>query len=135
MGARRAQIIELGGGEIGLSVSYDDRDEAKALGGYQWDAGRRCWRFPASRRAECQRVADRLNGRSSSSSSSSSSPPPPRQQPSGGLYEALRTLFAQLPPQTHKTALSGLRKALHPDTGGDVAAMQALNRVAEEMKR
>lgn len=151
--ARRARVIDLGAGllgpEVGLAVDYDDRYDAKDLGGYRWDAERKLWRFPASRRPECQRVANELNARNgypvteeersaAGQQKRAGDRKPPPQPPRGGrqpanLSDAIVAMFRLLPPSTHPAVLAKLRLALHPDTGGDTTAMQALNQATKEL--
>lgn len=152
--ARRARVVDLGPDgplglelEVGLFVDYDDRQEAKDLGGYRWDAERKCWRFAASRRAECQRLANALNARNGHTVTAeeraaagrqqrSKQPPPRRPMPGQprDLAAAIAAMFALLPATTHRSVLANLRRALHPDTGGDTAAMQALNEATKELR-
>jgi hypothetical protein len=141
---RRARVVDLGPdvfglAEVGLIVDYEDRHEAKALGGYTWDAERKLWRFPASLRIDCQRIANRLNrehGFSVSAEEEQAAKRPTRTVDGKprDLSAAIVAMFALLPPTVRRSTLAGLRRALHPDTGGDTVAMQALNDATSQLE-
>jgi DnaJ-domain-containing protein 1 len=65
-----------------------------------------------------------------------SQPPPPRQPKRTGIdpYAALH-LLPTAPPSVVKAAYRALATAHHPDKGGDVVAMQNINRAYAQLTR
>lgn len=114
---RPATFRNLGDGEVGLWVAYEDRHQAKALPGARWDPGLKCWRIARRFEDDVQRLVDRLNG-----------------VIDGPLEEALETMFVRLPVELRAGTWKALQKVWHPDAGGNARASQALNMAWERVK-
>lgn len=60
-------------------------------------------------------------------------PPPAGTSTALGLERATEAYLASLPARLREPAFKALLRVLHPDTGGDTKAMQALNLAREQM--
>lgn len=87
---RPATFRNLGDGDIGVWIAYEDKDHAKALPAARWDPGLKCWRVPVRFEEDAQRLVDRLNGTID-----------------GPLEDALETMFSRV--QTHSMRPRGKR--------------------------
>jgi hypothetical protein len=114
---RSASCRNLGDGDIGVWVHYDDRELAKALPGRRWDKHLKCWRVSTMFRAEAEALINQLNGGIDQH-----------------LVDALATMFQALPASLRGTTYKSLIKIWHPDVGGDTPAMQALTAAWERMQ-
>ncbi len=114
---RQATVRNLGDGRIGIWVAYDDRAEAKALPGARWNPSLKCWHVAAIFEADAAALVARLNRRLNDASDSDVET----------LTAVLVALFAALPDHLRQSAHRSLAQVLHPDRGGDNAAMSALN--------
>ena len=111
------------GGNARIYSPFAAKDSVKALPGAHWDSGQRCWVIPAS---YVHLAADelRLAGyRVTVKDQSQSRPPTPD---SIRVNEPWEAMFLATPRPLREKAYKALARVLHPDTGGDTAAMQAL---------
>lgn len=108
-------------GEVWLSFPYDPEaiEALRAIGGCHWNRPERVWQAPLHRRAEIvgaflalRYLVEDLTG-------------PPAGDPDDEPFERF---LRELPDGLRKPAFHALSKTLHPDVGGDLAAMQALTR-------
>ncbi len=111
---------DLGDGDLGVWVSYDDRRHAKALPGARWDKHLKCWRIVKMFSGEADALCHRLNGTR------------PKTKRQVELDETLTRLFSAVPQELRKATYKALSTAWHPDRGGDTATMQTLNRAWSE---
>lgn len=119
--ARPAAVRDLGDGYLGVWVSYDDRELAKALPGARWDKNLKCWRVSIYFRADAQSLVTALDMKRTSTSVVS-------------VTTMLRELFAALPTHLQRASYRALAKAWHPDHGGDHGLMQQLNGAYEALR-
>ncbi len=114
---RQATVRDLGDGRVGIWVAYEDREEAKALPGARWNPSLKCWHVAAIFTADAEALVKRLNRRFEHTSSTDVE----------SLTTVLVALFAALPDHLRRNVHRALARALHPDQGGDAAAMRSLN--------
>ncbi len=114
---RPASTRNLGDGDLGLWVAYEERHAAKALPGTRWDPSLKCWRIRIELAAEAEALIRRLNGGTDVV-----------------LAEAFATVFARLPQPLRQPAYRALAKVLHPDAGGDDVAAKALTQAWAEVQ-
>ena len=80
------------------------------------DPSLKCWRVRDQFAADAQRLVDTINGGADAQ-----------------VVAAFRVIFAKVPTELRDRVHRALVKALHPDAGGDEAAMKALG-VYEDVK-
>ncbi len=114
---RPATFRNLGDGDIGLWVAFEDKDHAKAMPAARWDPGLKCWRVPFRFAEDVQRLVDRLNG-----------------VVDGPLEDALEIVFSRIPAEIRAATWKALQRVWHPDAGGNGRASQALNQVWQRLK-
>ena len=114
---RPATFRNLGDGDVGLWIAYEDRQQAKALPGARWDPGLKCWRIARRFEDDVQRLVDRLNG-----------------VIDGPLEDALETMFSRIPEPLRASTWKALLRVWHPDAGGNNRISQALNQTWERIK-
>lgn len=131
--SRIAEIIDDGGPRLRLRTQFDRAfvDEFKAsLPPWRrsWDQDGKFWSFD---RDQVDRVCSllRAHGYRYRVSGSGAEPAPWNR---AGWAE---TMFAALPAELHTAVYRALAHVLHPDRGGDAAAMQALNDARRASKR
>lgn len=107
---RLARWKWLGDGEVGIWAPYAAKDRCKALPGAHWDPSMRCWRVPEQWQGEVTRLVETLNG-----------------GVDAHLVEAFIIILGVLDPDLARRVHRKLAGVLHPDAGGDLAAMTALN--------
>jgi hypothetical protein len=122
---RPATWRHLGDGDVGLWVAYDDRLHAKAIPTARWDQHLKCWRVRRAFQHEAQHLVELLNERNGITHAAA---------PATGIVaitDAFVALFKVLPADLRRPTHRALARALHPDMGGDVEVMKALNRAME----
>lgn len=118
MSQRSATTRDLGDGDVGLWLPYEDRHRAKRIPGARWDANLKAWRIPRPLAAEARASAAAANGDNELS-----------------VKHALTALFYATPKQIWQCTYKALAKEWHPDTGGDLEAMQALTAAWDEVSK
>lgn len=114
---RPATFRNLGDGDVGLWVAFEDKDQAKAMPAARWDPGLKCWRVPFRFAEDVQHLVDRLNG-----------------VIDGPLEDALETMFSRIPVELRAATWKSILKVWHPDAGGNTRIAQALGQVWERIK-
>jgi hypothetical protein len=116
----KAAVRQISVDEVGLWVSYDDRDLAREVPGSRWDPGLKCWRVPRLFVREAQEVADLINGGVSGTTTNA------EVDVETSIRCAVQSLMAAVPDDLRAPTWRALAHAFHPDHGGDDRAMRAL---------
>ena len=106
---RPASFRDLGDGDVGVWVAYEDRGHAKGLPSARWDKGLGCWRVRARFIFDVEQLVEFLNGGAKTT-----------------VVSAFTALFKALPERLRQPAYRSLAKVAHPDTGGDEEIAKAL---------
>ena len=119
----------LGWVEVEFSFNVDAKDELKekaGRGNYRWVAEEKVWLFRAHLVSMIERVLER-HGFDVTNTTTHKQTSGSHQGPLGDPQAAWRAILKSLPKGLdHKLYHAGVR-ALHPDQGGDLQAMQTLN--------
>lgn len=124
-------VIEIIDEGCRVFAPYGAKDDIKLIPGRRFDPARKCWVVPAHRANEA-RDAIRSYVDDIETVDLRSRRRTRRARPAGG--DGFDALFRALPPRLRKPAYRALAKVLHPDTGGDTAATQALTTAWEKTK-
>lgn len=111
------------GGDARIFSPFAAKDSVKALPGAHWDSGQRCWVILAD---YARLAADELRLAGYQVTVKDQSRPRPPAPDSIRVNEPWEAMFLATPRPLREKAYKALARVLHPDTGGDVAAMQAL---------
>lgn len=114
-------VITVGADSITLTTPYEAVDLCRRIPGRWWHKDTKQWSAPLSAEDAIRKIFAEWPGTVhwQGVSSSNGSVKRPTSWADG--------LFAQTPATLHKPVYKALSKVLHPDTGGDTAAMQQLN--------
>ena len=113
-----ARIEELDDGYFGVWTPFEYKNDLKAIPTSRWDTVLRCWTIHPRFYDEAERLVRRINGETGN---------PDTPEGYNELTKALEDMFEALPRNLRKSVHRALAGALHPDQGGNLEAMKALN--------
>lgn len=111
------------GGNARIYSPFAAKDTVKALPGAHWDSGQRCWVIPA---AYAQFAAGELRRHGYIVTVDNESQPRPQAPDNIRAGEPWEAMLLAVPSELRERAYKALSRVLHPDVGGDIAAMQGL---------
>lgn len=120
--------------EARIVSPFEAKDAIKAIPGRRWDKTRKQWVVPAEYATEAERIlwiyCDRVDVIDNREPTTAPPPPPPRRS-----ENAFADALGAVPQRLRRRAFRALAEVLHPDHGGDLKAMQALNAAREVVAR
>lgn len=125
---------DLATGEIEIIFRFDAAviSRLKSLGRCRWDPVGRLWRAPASRREAVIAVLESLGYEVLGDVGRRRQDPPSPTRPL--LADPVELYLRSLPDWLRRPVVRALAKVLHPDVGGDLGAMTALNAAWDRLR-
>lgn len=136
-------VHDLGWGHVdvvGVNLPYAWKDRIKQLPGARWNPQLRIWTVPKWMARNAQQLVDEYHreqgaqGPTRDQRQANDDWSGRRRDTTSPEQKACHAFLTALPATVRPQVLAALRKALHPDTGGDTKWMAGLNAATAQIK-